>query len=25
VYGDPIPAIRHESPLYDPQGSKLRS
>ena len=25
VYGDPIPAIRHETPLYDPQGSKLRS
>lgn len=25
VYGEPIPARRHDGPLYDPTGSRLRS
>ena len=25
VYGEPIPAVRHERPLHDPTGTRLRS
>jgi 4-methylaminobutanoate oxidase (formaldehyde-forming) len=25
VYGDPIPAVRHDGPLYDPTNSRLKS
>jgi hypothetical protein len=25
VYGEPIPAVRHDGALYDPTGAKLRS
>ena len=25
VYGEPIPATRHDGALYDPAGAKLRS
>jgi 4-methylaminobutanoate oxidase (formaldehyde-forming) len=25
VYGEPIPAVRHDGALYDPGGAKLRS
>jgi glycine cleavage system aminomethyltransferase T len=25
VYGEPVPATRHEAALYDPKGARLRA